>query len=103
MSTAADTITVTDLENLVGESVPVACEHAAHNSAEWRHFHGGDATHYAQVIHNCVKHPSGGLVYPVCKPFAAYVTDKYGRDWTCPRCGEVHPGKEMLVIIGTIS
>lgn len=78
------------------------CEHHCHNLIGWQHLHGGPATHYAQIVHQCPADPSKGLIYPVCRTYAAYINRMRDRPWMCPSCRDCQDGRDMIRVIALI-
>jgi hypothetical protein len=90
-------MTCLELHLLVGPVEPPPCESAGHPKSGQGDVHGGPATHYARV--HCFM---CGLteLKAYCAPFVAYVQGNGLIE--CMGCGKIHPGHDIITILGPI-
>lgn len=81
------------VSELVGEMPSEGCESPVHGTPTGRGFHAGDvATHYAQLMHECVgMGMSAGDIYAICPLYASMLGAKseWARGVRCLNCGQV--------------
>lgn len=90
-----------DMDTLVGEMPDQTCEALTHND---KSYHGDDeATHYAQMMHQCASDVRPYLeIYPVCSRFAAFLSK--GPGIKCTTCGQRFPDRaDWIRVVGPIS
>lgn len=102
---AMEADTALDLQVLEQLDFKIPCGHTLHGKEMGTQHsrHGGDATHWCKVLHECPADPGcAGSVYPGCANWIEYVTSMQDQWWVCPLCKSVMPGDTMVIVLGPL-